>query len=99
MIGPDGTEYPIKGVFREILSPERIVTSNEFNEGFETVINADLPQGIVVTATFGALDSQTKLTLLILHATADDRRKHEAMGVIGGWNSTFDCMDEYLATL
>jgi uncharacterized protein YndB with AHSA1/START domain len=99
MLGPDGTEYPVKGVFREIVAPERIVTSDEFDEGFEAVINADLPQGIVVTATFEALGNQTKLTLLILHATADDRRKHEEMGVVAGWNSTFDCMDEYLATL
>jgi len=28
MIGPDGTEYPVKGVFREMFL-ERIVTSDE----------------------------------------------------------------------
>lgn len=63
------------------------------------MINADLPQGIVVTATFEALGNQTKLTLLIMHASADDRRKHEEMGVVAGWNSSFDCLDAYLARL
>ncbi|PSB25616.1 SRPBCC domain-containing protein [Stenomitos frigidus] len=99
MIGPDGTEYPVKGVFSEIVPFERIVTSDEFDEGFEEVVKVDLPQGIVMTALFEALGSKTKLTLQIVHASADDRRKHEEMGVIGGWNSSFDCLDEYLVTL
>ncbi len=99
MVGPDGTEYPIKGVFQDIAPPERVVTSDEFDEGFDQVINAELPQGIMVTALFEALNGKTKLTLQIMHASVDDRRKHEAMGVIGGWNSSFDCLDEYLAVV
>jgi uncharacterized protein YndB with AHSA1/START domain len=97
MIGPDGTEYPAKGVFREVVPLERIVTSDEFDEGFEKVINVDLPQGMVVTALFEDLSGETKLTLQIMHASAEDRRKHEEMGVIDGWNSSFECFDEYLA--
>ncbi|WP_250124685.1 SRPBCC family protein [Chroococcidiopsis sp. CCMEE 29] len=97
MISPDGTEYPAKGVFREIVPPERIVTSDEFDEGFDQVVNADLPQGIVMTAVFEDLDGKTKLILQITHASAEDRRKHEEMGVIAGWNSSFDCLDEFLA--
>ncbi|MEH1897358.1 MAG: SRPBCC domain-containing protein [Nostoc sp.] len=96
MIGPDGTEYPVKGVFREIVPFERIVTSDEFDEGFEKVVNADLPKGIVVTAVFEDLGGNTKLTLRIMHESAEERRKHEEMGVIAGWNSTFDCLDEFL---
>jgi uncharacterized protein YndB with AHSA1/START domain len=34
-----------------------------------------------------------------MHSTAEDRRKHEEMGVIGGWNSSFDCLDEFLAKM
>ena len=97
MIGPDGTEYPAKGVFREIVPLERIVTSDEFDEGFEKVMNADLPRGMVTTAVFEDLGSNTKLTLRIMHESTEDRRKHEKMGVIEGWNSSFDCLDELLA--
>jgi uncharacterized protein YndB with AHSA1/START domain len=97
MIGADGTEYPAKGIFREIVPLERIVTSDEFDEGFEKVINADLPQGIVTTTEFEDFGDKTRITLQIMHPTVRDRQKHEDMGVIGGWNSSFDCLEEYLA--
>ncbi|MEH2105139.1 SRPBCC domain-containing protein [Nostoc sp.] len=97
MIGPDGTEYSAKGVFREIVPLQRIVTSDEFDEGFEKVVNADLPRGIVMTVIFEDLAGKTKLTLQIMHESVEDRFKHEHMGVIAGWNSSFDCLDEFLA--
>jgi uncharacterized protein YndB with AHSA1/START domain len=97
MIAPDGTEYPSEGVFREIVPPERIVTSDEFGEGIEQVVEADLPQGMVVTVLFEDLGDQTKLTIQIMHESASDRRKHEEMGVVAGWNSTLDGLDEHLA--
>jgi uncharacterized protein YndB with AHSA1/START domain len=96
MIGLDGTEYPVKGVFLEIIPLQRIVTTDEFDEGFEQVIKADLPRGIVTTAVFEDLGGKTRLTLRIAHASAEDRRRHEEMGVIAGWNSSFDCLDEHL---
>ena len=99
MIGPDGTEYPATGTFREIIPPERIVTSDEFDEGFEKVMNADLPRGMVMTAIFEDLAGKTKLTLRIMHESVADRRKHEEMGVVAGWNSSLECLDEYLAKM
>ena len=99
MMGPDGTEYPIKGVFREIVPLERIVTSDEFDEGFEKVMNADLPRGIIATTVFEDLADKTKLTIRIRHESADDRRKHEEMGVLGGWNSSLDCLEEHLRSM
>lgn len=98
MVGPDGTEYPAEGVFREVVPPERIVTTDEFGEDYEKMTDIDLPQGIVLTALFEEIDDKTtKLTLQISHPTAEDRRKHEEMGVVAGWNSSFDCLDEFLA--
>jgi uncharacterized protein YndB with AHSA1/START domain len=60
-------------------------------------VNADLPKGIVMTAVFEDLAGKTKLTLRIMRESVEDRRKHEEMGVIAGWNSSFDCLDEFLA--
>jgi uncharacterized protein YndB with AHSA1/START domain/ketosteroid isomerase-like protein len=99
MHGPDGAEYPVHGVFREVVPPERIVTTDEFDEGWKPPHPIDLPQGIVATAVFDALGQKTRLTMTIAHATVEDKKKHEAMGVVGGWNSSFDCMDDYLAAL
>ena len=99
MISFDGTEYPSQGVFREIVPPERIVTSDEFGEGIEKVLDVDLPQGMVVTVLFEDLGGKTGVTIQIVHESADDRRKHEEMGVVAGWNSTLDCLDEHLAKM
>jgi len=99
MIGPDGTEYPVKGVFREVVPFERIVTTDEFDEGFQHPVATDLPSGIVMTCFFEDLGGKTRLTLRIMHSTAEDRRKHEAMGVVAGWNSSFECLDDHLARL
>jgi uncharacterized protein YndB with AHSA1/START domain len=97
MRGPDGTEYPGKGVFREIVPFERIVTGDEFDEGCEKVVNTELPKGMVVTVVFEDLTDKTKLTIRIMHESVEERQKHEKMGVIAGWNSSLDCLDEYLA--
>jgi len=100
MIGPDGTEYPSKGVFQEIVPIEKIVTTDEFGEGFdeiESMKNIDLPQGMTQTYLFDDLGQRTKLTIIVSHPTVEDREKHEAMGVIDGWNSSLDKVEEYLA--
>ena len=100
MVGPDGKEYPGTGVYKEIVPIEKIVTTDEFGEGFEeSHPDMDLPHGMVTTALFDDLSDKTKLTLIISHPTVEDRKKHEAMGVVAGWNSSFDCMDDYLAEL
>jgi len=97
MIGPDGTEYSINGVFREVVPLAQIVTTDEFDEGFEHPVATDLPSGIVVVCTFEGLVGKTRLTLRIMHGTTEDRRKHEDMGVVAGWQSSFACLDEHLA--
>jgi uncharacterized protein YndB with AHSA1/START domain len=99
MIGPDGTEYPSKGTFQEIVPQVRIVTTDEFDEGFDKVVKVDLPRGIVATTLFEDRNGGTRLTTRIDHATVEDRRKHEAMGVIDGSSSMLDCLEEYLAAM
>jgi uncharacterized protein YndB with AHSA1/START domain len=100
MIGPDGTQYPANGVFSEIVPPEKIVTTHEFGDKFDEIMpHADLPMGFVTTAIFDDLGDRTRLTLRMAHASPEDRKKHENLGVVAGWNSSFECMDEYLVEL
>jgi uncharacterized protein YndB with AHSA1/START domain len=98
MIGPDATLYPMEGIFHEIVPAERLVTSDKFDEGIDRLVNAHLPKGLLSTVLFEDVGGKTELTLRILHQCTDDRLRHEAMGVVAGWNSSFDCLDEYLAT-
>ncbi len=100
MIGPDGAEYPVNGVFSEVVPPERLVTTDEFGDEYDELMpGVDLPKGLVATALFDDQGSRTRLTLTVSHASVEDRKKHEAMGFVEGWNSSFDKMDEYLGEL
>lgn len=97
MVGPDGTEYPVEGVFREIVPFERIVTTDDFGEEYRAASVEELPEGIILTILFEEIETnRTRLTLEIAHPNAEERRKHEAMGVVDGWGSTLDCLEAYL---
>jgi uncharacterized protein YndB with AHSA1/START domain len=101
MIGPDGNEYPSEGVFKQIVPGRRYVTTDEFGEDF-TLPGVDLPQGIVTTIDFedasdGAPAGQTRLIVRIAHPSDEERRKHEAMGVVAGFESMLECFAEHLA--
>jgi uncharacterized protein YndB with AHSA1/START domain len=99
MLDSDGSEYPSVGEFLEISAPERLVTTDEFPDDFEYGDPDELPQGTVLTASFAAAgERRTQLTLTIAHPTAEDRRKHEDLGVVEGWESTLDRLAAYLAT-
>jgi uncharacterized protein YndB with AHSA1/START domain len=98
MIGPEG-EFPYSGVYKEIVPIERIVSTDDFDETVKESM-PDLPQGMVVTTLFDDKGEQkTGVTIRTLHPTAEDKKKHEAMGVETGWASTLDNLDEYLEGL
>lgn len=102
MIGPDGKEYPGQGVFKEIVPLERIIATDDFGEDFKAATDIDLPQGIVTTTIFediGDAQDKTRVTVRIMHPNQEEKRKHEKMGVVGGWNSMLDCLVDYLQTL
>ena len=90
MLSPEGREYWVRGVFREIVEPERLVfTYAHENEdgtcGHETV----------VTVTFVDHGEKTKLTLpQAIFESIKDRDAHQ-----GGWSSSLDCLTEYLGTV
>jgi uncharacterized protein YndB with AHSA1/START domain len=97
MIGPDGTEYPAKGVIKEIDPPSRIVSTDEFGEEYqEKNPSLDLPQGMIVTCLFDEVADRTRLTIRIAHKSQADRAKHEKMGVVAGWSSSLDKLEELL---
>ena len=100
MTGPDGIAHRFGGVFKEIVPIEKLVTTDEWGEGIEeSMKDVDLPQGMIVTALFDDLGDRTKLTLITSHPTLEEKKKHEEMGVVDGWNSSFEKMDEYLASI
>lgn len=87
----DGIEYGFHGEYHEVVPPERLVNSFEF-EG--------MPGHVVVdTAVFEALpDGKTRLTVTSLFASVEDRDGMLASGMEGGANETWDRLAEWLAT-
>jgi len=96
MIDEKGNEYPAIGVFREIVPFEKIISSDDFGEEFKSSTDMDLPKPMLFTTLFEDLGDKTKLTLIYEHASAEDRAKHEKMGVVSGWNSSLDKLAEYM---
>ncbi|MCB1153441.1 MAG: SRPBCC domain-containing protein [Deltaproteobacteria bacterium] len=94
MIGPDGTEYPSVAVFREIVVPEMIVAADDF-EGELAGSLGEMVQRIV----FEDQGDKTRVTIRIEHDTLEHKKGHEEMGVVGGYNSMLDCLEEFLATM
>ena len=87
MRSPEGTEHRLRGVFREIVEPERLVMTRawvdaEGKPGHETLL----------TVSFADHEGKTRLTLhqaIFESVTARDLHR-------GGWSSSLDCLAEYL---
>ncbi len=92
MRAPDGVDYPMTGVFREIVEPERLVFTNVAvdKEG------NPLLEGLT-TVTFAEHGGKTKLTLqtravaLVAHAV----RMLE--GMEAGWTQSLDRLEAHVA--
>ena len=87
MRAPDGSEHRKRGVYREIVEPERLVFTYqtedaEENPGHETL----------VTVTFADLDGKTRLTLRhTLFESVAARDSHQ-----DGWTACLERFTEYL---
>jgi uncharacterized protein YndB with AHSA1/START domain len=89
--GPDGTEYGFRGVFREIVPPERIVWTFEF-EGMPGHVSVE-------TLTLVERDGQTTLTTRSVFETREDRDGMLQSGMEAGAAETWDRLAEYLGSM
>jgi uncharacterized protein YndB with AHSA1/START domain len=87
MRSPDGTDHRKRGVYREIVAPERIVFTFAWEDA-----DGRLGHELLVTVTFEELGSGTRLTL---HQggfeSIDNRDSH-----ILGWTSCLERFAEYM---
>ncbi len=88
---PDGTEVAFHGEYREIVSNERIV-STEVYEGF--------PDGEALnTLTFEEVDGRTTLSILVEHSCKEHRDAHIESGMEGGMQESMDALEEVAQSL
>ena len=86
MTGPDGTVYPMAGVFDEVDEPERLVFTCHAHQD-----EAGEPQLVVVTTvTFTERDGKTTLSLRAVATKAGPGTEFALSGMEQGWNESLD---------
>ncbi len=94
MHGPDGTDYPNKSVFTEVVKPERIVYSH--GGGKKGGPGAHFE----AAWSFEAQGDKTKVTIRMLFPSATERdRVVKEYGAIEGGNQTLERLAEHLAKM
>ena len=89
--GSEGEIPAFRGEFREIVRPERIVWTFEW-EGMPGHVS-------VQTATFEEQDGKTVLTATVVFDSVEDRDGMLQSGMEEGAAETYDRLDEYLEVL
>ena len=82
MRGPDGTEYPNRGVYLEVVPNERLVFTDAYTCAWQP---SEKPFMTVILTFEDAGDGKTRYTARVRHWTVDDREAHEKMGYHTGW--------------
>jgi uncharacterized protein YndB with AHSA1/START domain len=87
----DGNEYGFHGVYHQVIEPERIVSTFEF-EG--------LPGHVLLeTVTFETLGDKTRMTNSSVFQSVEDRDGMLQSGMEGGAAASWDRFNELLKTL
>lgn len=95
MVGPDGTTYPNKVAYREVVKPERIV----YDHGGDDAFTAEIGD-FYAMVTFEAQGEKTKVTMRSIFATKAARDLvSEKYGAVEGGNQTLDKLGEHLAAV
>jgi uncharacterized protein YndB with AHSA1/START domain len=85
---PDGTEHPFKGVYREVVSPERLVSTFIYDvEGIRD-------QEMIDTAIFEDYGGKTRLTTRAVFPSVESMQGALASGMEEGWTESLDRLEE-----
>jgi uncharacterized protein YndB with AHSA1/START domain len=93
LVTPDGKESPFKGVFREIVRPERVVQTFIYDVDFIRDFEA------VETMTLTEYSGKTTIAVTVRHQTQEARDGHLYSGMEGGAGQSYDRLEELLATM
>jgi uncharacterized protein YndB with AHSA1/START domain len=88
----DGTDMGMGGVYREIVAPERIVSTEKFDESW-------YPGEAVGTLVLTERDGRTTVTQTMLYATREARDGVLKSGMESGVAASYDRLDGVLASM
>ena len=95
MRGPDGNEFPNRGVYLEVVKNQRLVFTDAYTKAWEP---SEKPF-MTVILTFENDGGKTRYTALVRHWTVADREAHEKMGFHQGWGLCTDQLAALVAKL
>lgn len=95
MRGPDGTEFPNRGVYLEVVPNARLV----FTDAYVSAWEPSPKPFMTVILSFEPEGGGTRYTARARHWTAADREAHEGMGFFEGWGKAADQLAALAATL
>jgi uncharacterized protein YndB with AHSA1/START domain len=92
MRGPDGTVYPMTGVYQEVVEPERIVfTSAALDEEGNPLFE------VLNTVTFTEQSGKTKQTLQARVIKRTAKAARYLAGMEAGWTQSLERFEAYVA--
>jgi uncharacterized protein YndB with AHSA1/START domain len=109
MRSPDGVEYPVKGVYREIVEPERLVYTQDLAEvpaDWKDLLNEKLQKAgrklaleSLMTVNFEEHDGKTKLTIRTRFNSIAVRDAMLKMQMAEGWAQSLERLEDLLQTI
>jgi uncharacterized protein YndB with AHSA1/START domain len=86
----DGSEMEMRGAYREIAPPERLVSTESWGGDWPETLN---------TLVLSEQDGQTTITQTVLYPSKDARDAALETGMKDGASESFDRLAEYLRTM
>jgi uncharacterized protein YndB with AHSA1/START domain len=106
---PDGIDYPLKGVYREVVAPQRLVMSMDLSEhpdAWHDLVTPDRDRSKgrpalnpLCAVTFEDEGGKTKLTIAMSFESAGFRDSFVRIGMEQGWSQSLDRLKALLARL
>jgi uncharacterized protein YndB with AHSA1/START domain len=86
----DGTEMAMRGVYQEIVPPERLVSNDSWGGEWPNTLN---------TLVLSEQDGKTTLTQRVLYPSKEARDAALKTGMLEGMDQSFEHLAEYLVTM
>jgi uncharacterized protein YndB with AHSA1/START domain len=85
--GPDGAAMEMRGTYREVVPPERLVNTELWGGDWPETLN---------TMVLAEEDGRTTVTCTVLYPSKEARDRALGTGMEEGWSLSYDRLDRYL---
>jgi uncharacterized protein YndB with AHSA1/START domain len=95
MRGPEGEEFPLSGVYLEVVEGERLVTTDVLEPGWRPSKEPFMTTIVTLADEAGG----TRYIARVLHKSEEDVKRHVEMGFFDGWGKCTDQLEQVAKSL